>query len=60
MDEPTANIDPETDKKLQSVIRTEFSTSTVITIAHRLHTVADFDRILVMEHGKQLLFIITR
>lgn len=46
MDEPTANIDPDTDQKIQSVIREEFSTSTILTIAHRLHTIADFDKVL--------------
>jgi len=52
MDEPTANIDPETDAQLQKLIRTEFRDATLITIAHRLHTVADFDRILVMDAGE--------
>jgi ABC-type multidrug transport system ATPase subunit len=51
MDEPTAHIDPDTDAKLQKVIREDFSGATLVTIAHRLHTVADFDRIVVMGAG---------
>lgn len=52
MDEATAAIDHETDLKLQQVIREEFQKSTVITIAHRLDTVLDSDRILVLDAGK--------
>jgi ATP-binding cassette subfamily C (CFTR/MRP) protein 1 len=52
MDEATAAIDHETDLKLQQVIREEFALSTVITIAHRLDTVLDADRILVLDGGQ--------
>lgn len=52
MDEPTAHIDPATDAILQRVMREEFKGATLITIAHRLHTVADFDTILVMDQGR--------
>ncbi|RHY72245.1 hypothetical protein DYB38_011279, partial [Aphanomyces astaci] len=45
-------IDHETDQNLQRVIRTEFATSTVLTIAHRLDTVLDADRILVFDQGR--------
>lgn len=45
-------MDHETDKAIQEVIREEFKESTVIAIAHRLETVVDFDRIMVMCEGK--------
>ena len=52
MDEATASIDSETDMKIQSTIRTQFTESTVITIAHRIHTIIDSDRVLVLELGE--------
>lgn len=52
MDEPTSNIDPNTDAILQKAVREEFASRTVMTIAHRLDTVIDNDRILVMEAGQ--------
>ncbi|EQC35311.1 hypothetical protein SDRG_07022 [Saprolegnia diclina VS20] len=52
MDEATAAMDHATDQKLQHVIRTEFADSTVLTIAHRLDTVLDCNRILVFDHGR--------
>ncbi|KAG9416171.1 hypothetical protein AC1031_000569 [Aphanomyces cochlioides] len=56
MDEATAAIDHETDQTLQRVIRQEFATSTVVTIAHRLNTVLDSDRILVLDQGRLVQF----
>jgi ABC-type multidrug transport system fused ATPase/permease subunit len=52
VDEATANVDSRTDKIIQSVIRSKFSDRTVITIAHRLNTIIDSDKILVMDAGK--------
>eukprot|EP00903_Cladosiphon_okamuranus_P012646 g11831.t1 len=52
MDEATANVDVDTDSLIQEAIRKEFSGCTVLTIAHRLNTIMDSDRILVMQDGR--------
>jgi len=52
LDEATSSIDPENDKMIQEIIRTEFSSCTLLVIAHRLDTILDSDMILVMSDGK--------
>jgi ATP-binding cassette subfamily C (CFTR/MRP) protein 1 len=52
MDEATAAVDVETDKLIQRTIKSEFAGATCLTIAHRLNTVLDCERVLVMHEGR--------
>ncbi|XP_054161116.1 multidrug resistance-associated protein 1-like [Oppia nitens] len=56
LDEATAAVDVETDTLIQTTIRSEFANCTVLTIAHRLNTILDSDRVLVLSDGRVVVF----
>lgn len=56
LDEATASIDHNTDEFIQSTIRNQFKECTILTIAHRLNTIIDNHRIMVLDRGKLVEF----
>ncbi|KAA6380594.1 MAG: putative Multidrug resistance-associated protein, partial [Streblomastix strix] len=56
MDEATASVDVETDAKIQKTVRDQFKERTVLIIAHRLNTIMNCDRIMVMNDGQLVEF----
>jgi ABC-type bacteriocin/lantibiotic exporter with double-glycine peptidase domain len=53
---PAASIDGETDKFIQQMLRTRFLGTTLLTIAHRLDTIIDYDKVLVLSNGRAVEF----
>ena len=51
LDEATANIDVITEQRIQELIKHEFKESTVITIAHRINTIIQSDKVMVLSFG---------
>jgi len=52
MDEATSSVDSDTDTVMQRVLREEFAGRTMIAIAHKLQTILDFDRVLLLDKGQ--------
>lgn len=56
LDEATSSVDYETDARIQNIINREFTNCTILSIAHRLKTIVNYDRILVMDKGRCVEF----
>ncbi len=56
LDEATSNVDAETDRTMQRLIREEFKEFTVLTVAHRMDTIMDSDKIAVLDSGRLIEF----
>ena len=56
MDEATANIDIKTEEKIQKALKLVLDNCTVITVAHRIKTIINYDKILVLDNGEIVEF----
>jgi len=56
LDEATASVDVKTDHLIQKTIQNQFSDCTVITIAHRLNTIINYDKVMVLDQGQLVQF----
>ena len=53
-DESTASLDAASDAQIQETIRSEMADATILTVAHRLRTICDFDKVLLLDAGEVL------
>jgi ABC-type multidrug transport system fused ATPase/permease subunit len=52
LDEVSSNVDPDTERAMQDIIRVEFKRFTILAVSHRLNMIMDFDRVIVLDDGR--------